>query len=58
MAENADRRAQEKALERELLIAMAAEARAERELREKILRWVYAAAGVFVVLFIIAMLFF
>ncbi len=58
MADNADRQAQEKALERELLIAMAAEARAGRELRGKILRWVYAAAGVFVVLFIIAMLFF
>ena len=58
MAENADSRAQDKALEREFLIAMAAEARAQRELREKILRWVYTAAGVFVVLFVVAMLFF
>jgi hypothetical protein len=48
----------EKQLQRELLIAMAAEARAEREVREKILRWVYTAAGVFVALFLIAVLFF
>jgi hypothetical protein len=48
----------EKQLQREFLIAMAAEARAEREVREKILRWVYTAAGVFVALFLIAVLFF
>jgi len=58
VAENADSRAQDKALDREFLIAMAAEARAQRELREKILRWVYTVAGVFIVLFIVAMLFF
>ena len=57
MSDNSDSRSEQKALDREFLIAKAAEARAERELREKILRWVYAAAGVFVVLFIIAMLF-
>ena len=58
MSENSDGRSEQKALDREFLIARAAEARAERELREKILRWFYTAAGVFVVLFIIAMLFF
>ena len=57
MSENSDSQS-EKQLQRELLIAMAAEARAERELREKILRWVYTAAGIFVVLFVIALLFF
>lgn len=57
MSEKSDSRSEQKALDREFLIARAAEARAERELREKILRWVYTAAGVFVVLFVIAMLF-
>lgn len=57
MGENSDSQS-EKQLQRELLIAMAAEARAERELREKILRTVYAAAGIFVVLFVVAVLFF
>jgi len=46
------------AAERKFLIAMAAEARAERELREKIQKWFYVAAAAFVVLFIIGMLFF
>ena len=46
------------AAERQFLIALAAEARAERELREKILKWFYVGAGVFVILFIIGMLFF
>ena len=58
MAENAGGRSEQKALDRDFLIARAAEARAERELREKILRWFYTAAGIFVVLFFIAMLFF
>jgi hypothetical protein len=57
VSENSDSRSEQKALDREFLVARAAEARAERELREKILRWAYTAAGVFVVLFIIAMLF-
>jgi hypothetical protein len=57
VGENSDSQS-EKQLQRELLIAMAAEARAERELREKILRTVYTAAGIFVVLFIVAVLFF
>jgi len=57
VSEKSDSRSEQKALDREFLIARAAEARAERELREKILRWVYTAAGVFVVLFVIAMLF-
>ena len=58
MAENADGRSEQKALDRDFLIARAAEARAERELREKIRRWFYTAAGIFVLLFVIAMLFF
>ena len=58
VAENADGRSEQKALDRDFLIARAAEARAERELREKILRWFYTAAGIFVVLFVVAMLFF
>jgi hypothetical protein len=57
VGENSDSQS-EKQLQREFLIAMAAEARAEREVREKILRWVYTAAGVFVALFLIALLFF
>jgi hypothetical protein len=46
------------AAEREFLVALAAEARAERELREKILKWFYVGAGVAVVLFVVGMLFF
>jgi len=57
VSENSDSQS-EKQLQREYLIAMAAEARAERELREKILRTVYTAAGIFVVLFVVALLFF
>ena len=45
-------------LESQFRLAMAAEARAERELREKILKWFYIGVGVFVVLFAIGMLFF
>jgi hypothetical protein len=45
-------------LESKFRLAMAAEARAERELREKILKWFYVGVGVFVALFIIGMLFF
>lgn len=45
------------AAERQLRVAIAAEARAERELREKILKWFYVGAGVFTVLFIVGMLF-
>lgn len=58
MNEKDDSYADREAVERQFLIAMASEARAERELREKILKWFYMGAGVFVVLFIIAMLFF
>jgi hypothetical protein len=46
------------AAEQQFLVALAAEARAERELREKILKWFYVGAAVFVVLFVVAMLFF
>ena len=58
MTEKDDSYADREVVERKFLIAMASEARAERELREKILKWFYMGAGVFVVLFIIAMLFF
>jgi hypothetical protein len=53
-----DAESEKAAAERKFLIAMAAEARAERELREKIQKWFYVGAAVFVVLFIIGMLFF
>jgi hypothetical protein len=53
-----DAESEKAAAERQFLIAIAAEARAERELREKIQKWFYVGAAVFVVLFIIGMLFF
>jgi hypothetical protein len=53
-----DAESEKAAAERQFLIALAAEARAERELREKIQKWFYVAAATFVVLFIIGMLFF
>jgi hypothetical protein len=53
-----DAESEKAAAERQFLVAMAAEARAERELREKIQKWFYVGAAVFVVLFIIGMLFF
>ena len=58
MTNKPDAEAEKAAAERQFLIAMAAEARAERELREKIQKWFYVAAAAFVVLFIIGMLFF
>ena len=58
MTNKPDAEAEKAAAERQFLIAMAAEARAERELREKIQKWFYVGAAVFVVLFIIGMLFF
>ncbi len=45
------------ASERKFRQAMAAEAAAERELREKIKKWFYVGVAVFVVLFTVAMLF-
>ena len=45
-------------LESQFRLALAAEARAERELREKILKWFYVGVGVFIALFVIGMLFF
>jgi hypothetical protein len=44
--------------QRKFRMAMAAEARAEREVREKIKKWFYIGAAVFVVLFTVAMMFF
>ncbi|HEY3101523.1 MAG TPA: hypothetical protein VGL14_21555 [Methylomirabilota bacterium] len=58
MTNKPDAESEKAAAERKFLIAMAAEARAERELREKIQKWFYVGAAVFVVLFIIGMLFF
>ena len=58
MTNKPDAESEKAAAERQFLIALAAEARAERELREKIQKWFYVAAATFVVLFIIGMLFF
>ena len=58
MTNKPDAESEKAAAERQFLIAIAAEARAERELREKIQKWFYVGAAVFVVLFIIGMLFF
>ena len=58
MTDKPDGNEQAAAAERQFLIAMAAEARAEREMREKILKWFYVGAAAVVVLFVIGMLFF
>jgi hypothetical protein len=56
--EDYDSYSEKEGVERRFRVAMASEARAERELREKIKKWFYAGVAVFVVLFIVAMLFF
>jgi hypothetical protein len=58
VSDDYDSYSEKEAVERKFLMAMASEARAARELREKIQKWFYAGVGVFVVLFVIAMLFF
>jgi hypothetical protein len=58
VTENYDSYSEKEAVERQFRMAMASEARAERELREKIKKWFYIGAAVFVGLFIVAMLFF
>ena len=58
MNEDYDSYAEKAAVEGKFRASMAAEAKAEREMREKITRWFYGAIAGFVVLFIIAMLFF
>lgn len=58
MNEDFDSYTDKQAAERKFRMAMAAEAKAEREIREKIKKWFYVAAGVFVVLFAVAMVFF
>jgi len=56
--EKSDSYSEKEAVEHKFRMAMASEARAERELREKIKKWFYAGVAAFVVLFIVAMLFF
>src|SRR5438552_210337 len=56
--ENYDSYSDKEAVERKFRMAMANEARAERELREKIQKWFYVGVGALVVFFIVAMLFF
>ncbi|HZF03619.1 MAG TPA: hypothetical protein VE932_04730 [Patescibacteria group bacterium] len=58
MNEKSDSYSEKEAVEHKFRMAMASEARAERELREKIKKWFYAGVAAFVVLFIVAMLFF
>jgi len=56
--EKSDSYSEKEAVEHKFRMAMASEARAERELREKIKKWFYAGVAAFVVLFVVAMLFF
>ena len=58
MNEKSDSYSEKEAVEHKFRMAMASEARAERELREKIKKWFYAGVAAFVVLFVVAMLFF
>jgi hypothetical protein len=58
VSEKYDSYSDKEAVERKFRMAMASEARAERELREKIQKWFYVGVGAFVVFFIVAMLFF
>ena len=58
MNENYDSYSDKEAVERKFRMAMASEARAERELREKIQKWFYVGVAAFVVLFVAAMLVF
>jgi hypothetical protein len=57
MSDQYDSFEEKQAAERQLRVAMAAEARAEREMREKIQKYFYIGVGVVVVLFIALMLF-
>jgi hypothetical protein len=56
--EDYDSYAEKAAVERKFRASIAAEAKAEREMREKIRKWFYIGIAGFVVLFIVAMLFF
>jgi len=56
--EDYDSYAEKAAVERKFRASIAAEAKAEREMREKIKKWFYAGIVVFVVLFTVAMIFF
>lgn len=58
MNEDYDSYTDKEGAQRKFRMAMAAEARAEREVREKIKKWFYIGAAVFVVLFTVAMMFF
>jgi hypothetical protein len=56
--EDYDSYSEKEGAERKFRMAMASEARAEREMREKIKKFFYIGVGVFLVLFTVAMLFF
>ena len=55
--EDYDSYTEKDAVDRKFRVAMASEARAEREMREKIKKWFYIGVAVFVVLFAAAMMF-
>jgi hypothetical protein len=57
MSEEFDSYTEKESAERKLRVAMAQEARAERELRDKIQKYFYIGIGVVVVLFVALMLF-
>jgi hypothetical protein len=56
--QHGDSHAEQDNVELKFRQAIAAEARAEREMREKVQKWFYIGVAVFVVLFTVAMLFF
>jgi hypothetical protein len=56
--EDYDSYSEKEGTERKFRSAMAAEARGEREMREKIKKFFYIGVGAFLVLFTVAMLFF
>ena len=58
MSDEHERYTEKESAERKLRIAMAAEAKAERAMRDKIKKGFFGCMGVLVLLFIILMLFF
>ena len=57
MNEDYDSYTEKEAMERKLRLAMASEARTEREMREKIRKYFYIAVGVVVAIFVALMIF-